>query len=79
MLGVLGACVVVLQGVEQLYHFHDQWLTHRSTFEELKREETLYLAKAGPYQNALDPDALLALRVEDIRGAETSQFVETLR
>jgi len=79
LLGVLGAVVVVLQGAEQLFHFHAQWLSHRSTFETLKREEALYLAKAGPYRTSDDLDVTLAERVDEIRTAETLQFVETVR
>jgi len=77
-LGALGVAIVVLQGLQELGHFYPQWRTHRDTFESLKREEALYLARAGFYRECADPDTRLAERIEDIRGAETSQFVETL-
>jgi hypothetical protein len=47
--GGLAADIVVLEGVQHLYQFHEQWIAYRSTAEALKRERYLYLASAGPY------------------------------
>ena len=34
----LGVLIVVLKGIEQLYKFHENWLSYRTTNEALKRE-----------------------------------------
>jgi hypothetical protein len=62
--GGLGALIVVLESVQQLFQFHSNWTHYRSTSEALKHEKYLYLANAGSYATATDPAALLAERVE---------------
>jgi Protein of unknown function (DUF4231) len=47
--GGLAAVIVVLEGVQHLYQFQEQWITYRSTAEALTRERYLYLARASPY------------------------------
>ena len=64
VLGGLGASVVVLESVQQLFQFHSNWTHYRSTSEALKHEKFLYLAHAGSYATAANPDALLAERIE---------------
>ena len=62
--GSLGASIVVLESVQQLFQFHSNWTHYRSTSEALKHEKYLYVACAGAYATAKDPAALLAERVE---------------
>jgi Protein of unknown function (DUF4231) len=62
--GALGALVVVLESVQQLFQFHSNWTSYRSTAEALKHEKYLYVARAGAYATAKDPAALLAERIE---------------
>jgi hypothetical protein len=65
-----GALIVVLEGVQQLMQYQQNWITYRATCERLKHEKFLYLAHAGPYAAALDPDVLLAERVESLVSQE---------
>src|SRR3954462_15487454 len=62
--GGLGALIVVLESVQQLFQFHSNWTHYRSTSEALKHEKYLYVAQAGAYATAKDPACLLAERVE---------------
>ena len=62
--GGLGALIVVLESIQQLFQFHSNWTHYRSTSEALKHEKFLYLAHAGTYATAANPDALLAERIE---------------
>jgi hypothetical protein len=62
--GALGALVVVLESVQQLFQFHSNWTSYRSTSESLKHEKYLYVANAGAYATAKNPAALLAERIE---------------
>jgi hypothetical protein len=71
--GGLGAVVVVLEGIQQLFQFQQNWTRYRSTAEALKREKYLFLAGADPYSGpAREP--LLATRVEALVSAETSAW-----
>jgi hypothetical protein len=77
VLGVLGALVAVIEGVQQVYQFHANWLSYRATCEGLKREKFLYLAKAGPYAAATDSDVLLAERIEALISQENAKWVSS--
>ena len=63
--GALGALIVILESIQQLFQFHSNWTHYRSTAEALKHEKFLYLARAGAYANATRPDTLLAERIEN--------------
>src|SRR4030088_2039243 len=39
----LGALIVVIEGIEQLFQFQTNWMLYRSACESLKREKYLYL------------------------------------
>ena len=73
--GSLGVLIVVLEGLQSLNQFQHNWITYRSTCEELKHEKFLWLGKAGPYGSAEKPDALLAERVESLISREHSKWV----
>jgi hypothetical protein len=66
----VGALILVLEGVQQLQQYQQNWTTYRSTAERLKHEKFLFLARAGPYAAAANPEALLAERVEGLVSQE---------
>jgi hypothetical protein len=68
--GALGAIIVVMEGLQQLFQFQQNWVSFRGTAEALKRENYLFLAGVGPYQDAQRREALLAQRVEDLVATE---------
>ncbi len=68
--GAAGALIVVLESLQQLQQYQQNWITYRATCERLKHENFLYLAGAGSYASAADPDALLAERVEGLVSQE---------
>src|SRR5262249_22743461 len=45
--GGLAAVIVVLEGTQHLFQFQENWITYRSTAEQLQHERYLYFAKAG--------------------------------
>jgi hypothetical protein len=74
LVGGAGALIVVLEGVQQLQQYQQNWTTYRSTCERLKHEKYLFLAHAGPYATG-DPEALLAERVESLVSQEHAAWV----
>lgn len=70
IVGSAGALIVVLESLQQLQQYQQNWITYRATCERLKHEHFLYLAGAGSYAAAADPDALLAERVEGMVSQE---------
>jgi hypothetical protein len=73
--GSLGGLVVVLEGVQQLFRFHDNWIRYRQTCEDMLREKYLYAALAGDYADTPNPKRLLAERIESLAGSETHQWI----
>jgi hypothetical protein len=73
--GALGALVVVLESVQHLNQYHDNWTSYRSTAETLKHEKYLHAVHAGPYAASDAPDALLAERVEGLISQEHAKWV----
>jgi Protein of unknown function (DUF4231) len=74
-IGAAGALIVVLEGLQQLQQYQQNWTTYRSTCERLKHEKYLYLAQAGPYTAAPRREALLAERVEGLVSQEHAAWV----
>lgn len=71
----LGALVVVLEGVQQLFQWQTNWVLYRSTHEALKHEKYLYLAQAGPY-SGLERHRVLAERIEGLISQEHAKWTE---
>jgi len=72
----LGAGVVVLEGFQGNFKFHDNWISYRNAREALMREKYLYLIRAGVYAGAPEPQKLLAEHVEMIAGEEHVSWLQ---
>jgi hypothetical protein len=76
LIAVLGALVVVLEGIEQLKKYAQNALLWAQGKEALKHEYYLFQAQAGPY--AVDDggqrNKLLAARIEQIIGQEVGRW-----
>jgi Protein of unknown function (DUF4231) len=73
---LLGALVVVLEGVQQLYQWQTNWVLYRSTHESLVHEKYLYLAGAGPY-SGVERHRVLAERIEGLVSQEHAKWTES--
>ncbi len=79
VVSVMASVVVVLEGLQHLYQWNENWIAYRSTCEDLKHEEYLFLARAGPYANVPNPSVLLAERVEGAVSKEHAKWASTQR
>ena len=73
--GGLGVCIVVLEGLQGLNQYQQNWINYRSTCEALRHEKYLYMAKAASYLTAEHPDALFAERIESLISREHAKWV----
>jgi hypothetical protein len=71
---ILGAGIVVLEGMQGLFQFSRNSVAFGVTRESLKREKYLYLASAGAYARSRNPDRLLAEQIEALVAQETSAW-----
>jgi hypothetical protein len=74
VLAALGAGVVVIEAIQQLYQFHRNWIAYRATCEALLREQHLFEAGGGDYADAPDRNVRLAERIEAIISRETGEW-----
>jgi len=72
--GILGVLIVIFIGIQSLNQYHDNWISYRSTAEQLKHEKYLWLSKAGPYKNTEKPEVMLAERVESLISKEHAKW-----
>jgi len=81
VVAILGACIAILEGLQQLFQSHALWIEYRSTAERLEQEKHLFLALSGPYRGlAIEKAlALLAEQVEDHISAERRKWSEAVR
>jgi Protein of unknown function (DUF4231) len=77
--GALGAVIVILEGLQQLFRFQENWIAYRVTAEALKREQSVFRARAGVYADAERPEVELAERVERIVSQESGAWAESQR
>lgn len=73
--GSAGISIVVLEGLQHLFQFQHNWITYRSTCENLKHEKYLWLAKAGPYTEIENPEVVLADRIESLVSQEHAKWI----
>lgn len=71
--GALGVLIVVLQGVHQIYRYHQNWLTYRTTIETLKREKFLFETQTEPY-NTMDAYKRFVQNIEALLADENQKW-----
>ncbi|WP_138733741.1 DUF4231 domain-containing protein [Modestobacter excelsi] len=75
LIATLGAAVLVLEAVQQLFQWQTNWVLYRSTAEALKHEKYLFLSSAGPYASA-DRLRVLAERIEGLISQEHAKWTQ---
>jgi hypothetical protein len=73
---VLGGLILLLEGIQHLNQYQQNWITFRSTAEALNHEKYLYLARALQYAGD-DPTRTLAVRIEGLVSQENATWVTT--
>lgn len=75
IIGLIGISIALIEGIQQLYQFQENWMNYRKTAEALKREEFLFKTQAGPYLKSAHVQKL-AERVETILQIENQQWAD---
>ncbi|OGG59288.1 hypothetical protein A3C89_02980 [Candidatus Kaiserbacteria bacterium RIFCSPHIGHO2_02_FULL_50_50] len=68
---VLGACVIILEGLQHINKWGDKWNSYRSNCESLRHEKYSYIGRFADYTDLDDKEALKLL------GERTELFVST--
>ncbi len=73
--GSVGSAIVVMEGIQQLFRYHEYWHSYRAACEALRRETWIFEARAGAYRAAEEPDTLLAERLHEITSQESARWM----
>ena len=78
---VAAGLILLLESMQQLNKWQENWILYRSTCEGLRNEQHLYNEKAGPYAKLTPEEAhrVLAERVGALASAEHSKWVTANR
>ena len=77
LVGLAAGAILLLEGLQHLNKWQENWILYRSTCEGLRHEQHLFFEKAGPYAG-LKPEAanrVLAERTGSLAMAEHSKWV----
>jgi hypothetical protein len=77
LVGLAAGAILLLEGLQHLNKWQENWILYRATCEGLRHEQHLYVETAGPYAG-LKPEAanrLLAERTGALVMAEHSKWV----
>jgi hypothetical protein len=71
----LGASIAIIEGLQQLGQYQENWHRYRAAREALKREQFLYEMSAGPYSTTNDKLRLFVERADSVMGGEASKWL----
>jgi hypothetical protein len=78
----LTACVagviVVMEGAQQLFQFHPNWISYRATAETLRRHAFLYVADVNPFDDPATRRDRLAAFLKDATMRENAAWTSTM-
>ena len=77
VIGGLGATIAISSAISALHKYHENWITYRTTLEQLKQEKYRYTTAVAPYDTA-ERFPLLVQRVEGIITKEHAQWREAI-
>ncbi len=72
-IGLAGVVIALIEGIQSLYKFQDNWLLCRNAAEFLTREKLYYKTKSGPYTKGADLKKLVE-RVESFTSEENKSW-----
>ncbi|WP_203710768.1 DUF4231 domain-containing protein [Asanoa siamensis] len=75
---VVAAGIVFVEGLQQVFQFHPNWLSHRGVAESLRLHGFLFKAGSSPYDNADTRRGQLAHFLQDVATRESSAWASTM-
>jgi hypothetical protein len=73
-----GVLIVMVEGVQQLLHTHENWIRYRSTAESLRRESFAFASRLDGYdaRDKVVRQTLLARNIQAILQNESRTWTE---
>jgi hypothetical protein len=75
----IAGVIVVMEGAQQLFQFHPNWLSYRGTAELLRQQAFLYVAQVSPFDDPAARRGRLATILTEITARESASWTSTMR
>jgi hypothetical protein len=75
----LAGIIVVLEGAQQMFQFHPNWISYRGTAETLRHQAFLYVAEVSPFDDPENRRERLAGSLRDATIKESAMWADTMR
>jgi hypothetical protein len=70
--------IVVVEGAQQIFQFHSNWISYRGSAELLRQHAFLYVASVTPYDQPTTRRARLAAALVDVATQEKSNWSKVM-
>jgi hypothetical protein len=74
----LAGAIVVIEGAQQMFQFHPNWISYRATAEALRQEAFLYAADVAPFNDPATRRDRLAAFLKDVTMRENAKWTLTM-
>jgi Protein of unknown function (DUF4231) len=71
--------IVVMEGAQQMFQFHSNWITYRGSAETLRQQAFLYVADVSPYDDPATRRGRLAGFLKDVTTNQNASWANTMR
>lgn len=75
----LAGVIVVLEGAQQMFQFHSNWISYRATAETLRHQAFRYVAEVSPFDDPATRRERLAGSLRDAAIKESVTWTDTMR
>jgi hypothetical protein len=75
----LAGVIVVLEGAQQMFQFHPNWISYRGTAETLRHHAFLYVADVSPFDDPATRRDRLGVSLRDATMRESATWTDTMR
>jgi hypothetical protein len=79
VIAIVGGTITVVEGLSQVWHFHDRYIAARVLRRGLVKERILYESAAAPYGADGDRDHVLAERISGLFDTYESHVLSALK
>jgi hypothetical protein len=79
LIASVGGTIAVVEGMSQLWHFHDRYLAARIIYRGLDRQRILYDSGSDPYADERTRDSQLATQIARLFDSYEAQVLSSLK
>jgi hypothetical protein len=79
VVGIMGITIAILEGVQTLYKYQDNWVEYRKSREALMREKLLFQTQSGLYSDEKTAFKTFVSRIENFTEQENNSWLKYIK